>query len=182
MIRRKLFPGSPTTAGRRTTPAVTVTDTAFTAITRCAASSADGRETGGILLGHHRAHPQPVLDVVHAPGPGPQAVRRADFFRRDVRYAQAMADLAYRTDASIWIGDWHSHPGGPSRPSATDLTSYRALLTDAELGFEVFLTVIVTPDAATGWNHPRLTAWLITTRSVRLAALHARLPKEDATG
>ena len=161
---------------------MTLTDTARAAIIRNAAASADGRETGGILLGHHHRYPRPLLDVVHAAGPGPLAARRAEFFRRDVRHAQAVADLAYRTDGSIWIGDWHTHPGGPALPSTTDLASYRSLLADADLDFEVFLTVIVTPDPATGWTRPRLTGWLITTAHVRPARLRARLPdKDDAT-
>ena len=180
MIRRDPLPWPPAPTGGQTAPAVTVTDTAYTAITQFVASSTDGRETGGVLLGHHRAYPHPVLDVVHAAGPGPLAVRRADFFRRDVRHSQAMADLAYHTDASIWIGDWHSHPGGQPRPSTTDLTSYRSLLADAELGFAVFLTIIVTPDPATGWSRPCLTAWLVTTDRVRPTRLYARLPEKDA--
>lgn len=159
---------------------VTVTDTTRTSITRYAMASADGLETGGILLGHYRTHPRPVLDVVHAAGPGPRAVRQTDFFRRDVRHAQAVADLAYCTDASIWIGDWHTHPGGPAQPSDTDLASYRTLLADRDLRFEVFLTVIVTSDPTTGWRRALPTGWLITTASVLPAQLRARLRDKDA--
>ena len=104
---------------------VTVTDTCRAAVSRYAAAAEDGRETGGILLGHHRDRPRPVLDAVHAGDAGPRAVRQPDAFRRDVRHAQELADLAYRTDGSIWIGEWHTHPGGSPRPSRRDLTSYR---------------------------------------------------------
>jgi len=180
MNRRELLPGPPSTRDGKTAPAVTITHTAREVITRNATASADGRETGGILLGHLHEYPRPVLDIVHAAGPGPQAVRRADFFRRDVRHAQAVADLTYRTDASVWIGDWHTHLGGPALPSNTDLASYRTLLADAELGFEVFLTVIVTPEPTKGWIRPRLNGWLITTARVLPAPLRTRSPDKDA--
>jgi integrative and conjugative element protein (TIGR02256 family) len=170
---------APSARDGQTLPAVTVTDTACASMNRYATASADGRETGGILLGRHHARPRPVLDVVHAAGPGPRAVRRPDFFRRDVRHAQSVADLVHQTDTSVWIGDWHTHPGGPARPSDTDLASYRALLMDSELGFEVFLTIIVTADPAAGWTRPLATGWLITTACVFPARLPARLPDWD---
>jgi hypothetical protein len=91
-----------------------------------------------------------------------------------------MADLTYRTDTSVWIGDWHTHPGGPAQPSDTDLASYRTLLMDSDLRFEVFLTVVITSDPATGWARPIPTGWLITTVGVLPAPLHARLPERDA--
>ncbi len=160
-------------------PAVTVTDTARIAITRYAGESADGRETGGILLGHGPQRPRPILDVVHGIDPGPAAVRRTTIFRRDVQHAQAAADLAFYTDESLWIGEWHTHPEGPARPSSTDLTSYRRLLADAELDFAVFLAVIVTPDRAAGFRRPVLTGWLVTAAGVHAAPLHARLPEKD---
>ena len=142
---------------------VTVTDTCRTAVSRYAARAEDGRETGGILLGHHRDRPRPVLDVVHAGDAGPRAVRHAAAFRRDVLHAQALADLAYRTDGSIWIGEWHTHPNGPPRPSRRDLTSYRRMLSDPELAFHVFLAMIVLPGQDCGWHRPRLTGWVVTT-------------------
>jgi integrative and conjugative element protein (TIGR02256 family) len=145
---------------------VTVTDTCRAAVSRLAASAEDGRETGGILLGHDRDRPRPVLDAVHAGDAGPHAVRQAAAFRRDVPHAQALADLVYRTDGSIWIGEWHTHPAGPARPSRRDLTSYRRMLSDPELAFRVFLTVIVIPGEDYGWHRPLLTGWVVTTADV----------------
>ena len=159
---------------------VTITDTARGAINRRALASADGRETGGILLGHAPARPVPALDVVHAIGPGPRAVRRATVFRRDLRHAQAAADLAYHTDSSYWIGDWHTHPTGPPHPSSLDLTSYQSLLADTELDFAMFLAVIVTPDPVAGFRRPQLNGWLISLAGVRATPLRARLPEKDA--
>lgn len=142
---------------------VTLTDTGRDTILRHAQAAADGRETGGILLGHHQERPMPMLDVVHAGDAGPRAIRRADEFRRDVRHAQALADLAYSTDDSIWLGEWHTHLDGPAQPSYRDLASYRRVLGDPELAFHVFLSVIVLPDSDIGWKRPLLAGWAVST-------------------
>lgn len=89
-------------------------------------------------------------------------MREAVAFRRDVPHAQTLADLAYNTDGSIWLGEWHTHPGSPGRPSRRDLASYRNILADAELAFEVFLAIIVMPGRAHGWRRPRLTGWIVS--------------------
>jgi integrative and conjugative element protein (TIGR02256 family) len=157
---------------------VTVTDTARAAISQLAATADDDRETGGVLLGHHHFRPRPVLDVVHAGDAGPRAIRQPDGFRRDASHAQAFADLSYRTDGSIWLGEWHTHPGGPARPCRRDLTSYRRLLHDPGLGFEVFLTVIVLPDMATGWQRPRTAGWLVTATQAWPVSLLRRVDQE----
>ena len=142
---------------------VTVTDTCRAAVSRYAATAEDGRETGGILLGHHRERPRPIIDAVHAGDAGPHAVRQVAAFRRDVRHAQALADLAYRTDGSVWIGEWHTHPPGSPQPSSRDLTSYRRLLKDPELAFHVFLTMIILPSRDCGWSRPNFVGWVVTT-------------------
>ena len=161
---------------------VTVTDTCRTEVSRYAAAAEDGRETGGILLGHHRDRPRPVLDAVHAGDAGPRAVRQEAAFRRDVRHAQALADLAYRTDGSVWIGEWHTHPGGSHRPSRRDLTSYRRMLRDPELAFHVFLTMIVLPSQDCGWRRPRFTGWVVTTADVWPVPLLRRAHHLERTG
>lgn len=158
-------------------PIVTITDTALTAIITGARSAADGRETGGVLLGHYRAQADQLLDVVHAGDAGPRAVRRANFFRRDVAHAQALADLAYVTDGSIWLGEWHTHATGPA-PSVQDLVSYDLLLTDPELHFHLLLAVIALPDPDHRWDRPRLSGWLVTPSQARQVPLLRRTLEE----
>jgi integrative and conjugative element protein (TIGR02256 family) len=116
-----------------------------------------------------------VLDVVHAGDAGPRAIREAAFFRRDVAHAQALADLAYRTDGSIWLGEWHTHPDRLSRPSQLDLTSYRQMLNDPALAFTFFLAMIVLPGPSGGWHRPRLTGWVVSTADIWPALLRSRI-------
>lgn len=138
-----------------------VEEPALETIHALAPESADGRETGGILLGRGPV-PDGVVVIEQAGDPGPAAVRRRDFFLRDRLHAQALADTAWLDREAVWVGDWHTHPmGGPS-PSRRDLRTYAGLLAAAELGFEVFVSIIVVPDDDLGWGRPQLHPWILT--------------------
>ncbi|MDQ1684999.1 MAG: hypothetical protein QOC82_1736 [Frankiaceae bacterium] len=63
---------------------VVLSAAAHESIREHAPESADGRETGGILLGHLRGD---VANVEHAGDAGPKAVRTPTFFLRDLRHA-----------------------------------------------------------------------------------------------
>jgi integrative and conjugative element protein (TIGR02256 family) len=144
------------------TTSVRLSARALAAIATHATVSADGRETGGILLGFDESELGEML-VMEAGDPGPNAERRPDFFNRDLAHAQRLADEAHATTSSDWIGEWHTHPGGALAPSRTDLRTYRSFLRDSELGFSVFLALIVGPGDE-GWTKPRARAWLIEQR------------------
>jgi integrative and conjugative element protein (TIGR02256 family) len=137
---------------------------AVATITREAAISADGKETGGILLGFEQGELGEAL-ATEAGGPGPKAERRRDFFRRDLDHAQELAADAYRRTTARWIGEWHTHPRGALLPSAVDLRTYRGFLRDRDLDFQVFLALIVGPGEE-GWRKPQAAAWLIEPRRI----------------
>jgi integrative and conjugative element protein (TIGR02256 family) len=139
---------------------------AFAAIQETCRTTQDGLETGGILLGHQ--HRDGQLSVSRAGDPGPEAIRGSDAFRRDPAHAQRLADAAWSRDRSIWVGDWHTHPRGPASPSQLDLSTYLALLSDPELGFSLFLALVVVP---AGPASPVLFPWVITRTDVRSASL-----------
>ena len=132
---------------------------AVAAIRKEAAASADGRETGGILLGFDAKRGEPLV-VISAGGPGPRAERAPTFFRRDLQYAERLAEEAFLIDSAQWVGDWHTHPRGGGNPSATDLAGYHQIL-DQDRTFCVFLAIIVIPGPARGWSEPMLCPWLI---------------------
>lgn len=140
---------------------VVLSPTARLTMFREAQASEDGRETGGVLLGFD-PDPGAVIVITQAGDPGPKAIRRPDFFNRDLGHAQYLADSAFRLDHSRWVGDWHTHPAGGSEPSWKDMDTYNGFLDDAELQFGVFLAVILTPDAACGWERPDLRAWVVS--------------------
>jgi len=136
-------------------------------IRREAARSEDGKETGGILLGFE--DPDGVnYWVTQAGGPGPNAVRSPVRFVRDLGHAKTLAAKAYEVDGSLWIGDWHTHPGGPPRLSSTDLNSYRKVLATSDM--HSFLAILLLPGVE-GWRRPLVTGWQITPREVRSVQL-----------
>lgn len=154
---------------------LTLSHDALAAIGHHAVASGDGMETGGILLGHDRGQ---RIDVLHAGGPGPAAQRRADFFCRDIGYAQQFALDAWASDRSIWIGEWHTHLRWSARPSPLDLYTYRNLLADPALGLDRFVAVIVTA-TDDRWQSCRATGWTITARTIRRADIIRHHPPSD---
>lgn len=101
--------------------------------------SADGLETGGVLLGQASGD---LIEIRHAGDPGPGATRGTHTFHRDLAHAQHLADAAWQRDRSVWIGEWHTHPSGDLTPSAVDLDSYLRHLHDTDLGFDLFVAMI----------------------------------------
>lgn len=150
------------------TRTVTLTATAHETIASVCRAERQGRETGGVLLGHQ--YPNGGLTVTAAGDPGPGAVQTPVSFRRDPRHAEALADAAWQRDGSVWIGDWHTHPTGPSAPSDVDLGAYLALLHDPASGFDVFLALIVVPQGDSHSIYP----WTVTTRTASQTGLWVR--------
>jgi integrative and conjugative element protein (TIGR02256 family) len=148
---------------------IDIAPSARDSILRLARESADGRETGGILLGYG-PDANGVVHVEIAGDPGPAADRRPAFFSRDLTHATALAREAWRGSQAVWVGEWHTHPGGGSQPSARDLATYVRLLAASSLEFEVFVSIIVIPDEAKRWEAPHLFAWLLELTDVHEGA------------
>jgi integrative and conjugative element protein (TIGR02256 family) len=130
-------------------------------ITDLAAEADDGLETGGILLGTDHGLAGPLV-VKHCGGPGPAAIRRSTYFRRDLAHAAAMAANAAAADGSAWIGEWHTHGIAMPQPSGRDLRTYQGLLDDPDLAFARILAIIALASPGGGWQAPVLHAWSFT--------------------
>lgn len=76
-------------------------------------------ETGGILMGRTRSRTTVVRALI---GPGPEAEHRRYSFSPDHEWqTQAVADVYASFKRAIdYLGDWHTHPGGTTRPSERD--------------------------------------------------------------
>lgn len=134
---------------------VSLTSAAYASIVVEAFSRQDSAETGGVLLGYNDG---PRVSVTHAGPPGPRAIHQPDFFLRDLEFAQNFASNGWAECEAQWIGEWHTHPAGVLIPSHADVKSYRQHITDPELGFEAFLSIIV-QKTRTGISQ---CAWIIT--------------------
>jgi integrative and conjugative element protein (TIGR02256 family) len=137
--------------------------------------AADGKETGGILLGHDQGMAGGFV-IRHCGDPGPRAVRQRAHFERDLAHAQKLADQAADRDGSVWLGEWHTHLLELPVPSLHDLMTYRALLFDVELGFPRFLSLIVLSGPGGEWSCPRIFAWSVTASSMGSLAVAVEQP------
>jgi integrative and conjugative element protein (TIGR02256 family) len=145
---------------------LTVTSHAHRQLVTEAQLSADGNETGGILLGRDLGMGQGFL-ICHCGGPGPDAVRQPSHFMRDLAHAMELAEQAAVTDGSAWIGEWHTHLVDLPAPSPHDLLTYRKLLLDREIAFPRLLCLVVLPSTDGLWSQPRISGWSISLRSIR---------------
>lgn len=138
-----------------TAPSVSITDSALATIASESRRSADGLETGGILLGTEIPN---EISLRHAGGPGPNARRAPRRFLRDLQHAQQLAADAWTRDGSQWIGEWHTHPLGDLAPSDLDLDSYLRHLHDPDLRLDRFVAIIV---GGVSDHDPIAATWLI---------------------
>ncbi len=78
-------------------------------------------ETGGILLGVILQTGDNL--ITHAIGPGPNAIKRSNEFRKDFKYSVKMLNHMYKKYSVDFLGDWHKHPSNGVRYSAKDYAS-----------------------------------------------------------
>ncbi|MBA2555995.1 MAG: Mov34/MPN/PAD-1 family protein [Chloroflexi bacterium] len=99
-------------------------------------------EVGGWLLGYWSADERSVV-ISHATPPGPRGtpfgVRIGAEGHRD-RFDQAWT----ASDGHVtFLGDWHTHPGGPVAPSEKDREALRKLATQPDYDTPQPLAIIV---------------------------------------
>lgn len=91
--------------------------------------AAHGRkETGGLLIGYVNAKRE-IVYITHALDPSRDSLGTEDFFVRGSQgYPQAVKEIESKTGGLLgYVGDWHTHPDGPARPSALDHKALAAI-------------------------------------------------------
>jgi len=111
-------------------------------------------ETGGIVLGYWGCPTgEPVITAMI--GPGPKAVHKARSFRPDVAFHQAASLEAFEQSngRTVYLGDWHTHPGGPDLLSRRDLRTLGRISRSAmaQLPTPLMLIVAGPPYRMTTW-------------------------------
>jgi integrative and conjugative element protein (TIGR02256 family) len=117
-------------------------------------------EIGGWLLGYW-SEDRMALVVTHATPPAargtPFAVTISGKGHRQ-RFDQAW----HATDGVVtFVGDWHTHPGGPAIPSSTDAKAARQLATDPDYGTQrPLLAIVANPRWPRSPQHRHVRFWL----------------------
>jgi integrative and conjugative element protein (TIGR02256 family) len=106
------------------------------------ARDAAPNETGGMLVGWAVATEIVVTQVI---APGPDAIFARDHFEPDGRWQNGQLARIYRaSDFTVtYLGDWHSHPRGPGRPSRRDRETAAAVSADTDARAPEPLTLLV---------------------------------------
>lgn len=83
-------------------------------------------ETGGVLMGRRDGAD---LRVTHLIGPGPGATHERTCFEYDAEYVMGEIRRIVRETrgASIYLGDWHTHPNGDNVLSPQDMDILRCI-------------------------------------------------------
>jgi integrative and conjugative element protein (TIGR02256 family) len=84
-------------------------------------------EEGGILLGAYREGGMEVTGLTEA-APSDERMLTS-FVRQDTRHQEVATEAWTASGGTItMVGEWHTHPSGEPRPSATDLGTWKAAL------------------------------------------------------
>lgn len=104
--------------GRLSIPAVWISTALLAQLHELAREHAP-LETGGMLVGWHH-HSDVAIDAMIDAGPG--ALRKRTSFVPDGPWQQRQLETVYAQSGRTvtYLGDWHSHPHGPARPSGQD--------------------------------------------------------------
>lgn len=101
------------------------------------------RETGGILLGHEVD--DRTLRVTAVSPPGPRALKRPRFFRRDTKFLQRWLERRCELSGGRddYVGEWHVHHALDAPPSCLDCAALRRIASKPNYPTNTPLLVIV---------------------------------------
>jgi integrative and conjugative element protein (TIGR02256 family) len=102
-------------------------------------------ESGGVLLGYLDPEDSKHIQVLKQVGPGPKALHKSHRFEPDGAWQERRIAAAYRNSDTLvrYLGDWHSHPNGGSRPSGLDRSTAAKIASTPQAQTPHPLTVIL---------------------------------------
>ena len=138
---------------------------------------ANGRETGGVLLGYWGCGAGDAV-VTHSIGPGPGSFHGKRKFIPDWDYQFAeIARLYQESDRLLhYLGDWHSHPAGSGLLSAIDRKTLGTIARakGARVAHPIMLVLAGGPEwHIHAWQLQRAAGWF--RRRVSVRKLHIRI-------
>lgn len=132
-------------------------------------------ETGGMLLGKREAWGDfDALDVQGHIGPGVNVARHVAMFRGVGGEAAVKTFLwyYYNHPGTVYVGEWHKHPSGFTRPSGGDYATVTAKMLPHEP--ELLIPIVAAPSGR-NWNQYQIRFYWITRARPEFIELPVRL-------
>ena len=104
-------------------------------------------EVGGLVAGYLNDEAAVVTEMV---GPGPLAKHQHDTFLPDRAYQTERMHSLFRASGgrTVYLGDWHTHPEGPSILSPLDKKTMRVIANSPEANCTNPLMILLSSDGA----------------------------------
>jgi integrative and conjugative element protein (TIGR02256 family) len=125
------------------------------------AKESNAIETGGILVGTYDS--KGLYLVQKATGPGPNAVRTATTFEKDIEYCQnQLAKITQELGGNtLYLGEWHYHPTLSHDPSGTDINSLAEIAAQENYLIERPIMLIISKNLEVGLSvHAKNGRWV----------------------
>lgn len=108
-------------------------------------------ETGGVVTGYRSGAHQVITQVL---GPGPGATHTAGGFFPDHDWQCAELDSIFAASqgATVYLGDWHTHPGGRPKMSGIDRQTLLRIARHQEARAPQPLMIIGAGNDVKGWD------------------------------
>ena len=101
-------------------------------------------ETGGILMGSYIEGGSTAY-VTRVEGPPCDSKRERNRFYRGINDLRDLVESLWKS-GEHYLGEWHSHPGGLSRPSGGDVRQMKAIAKDHEAHCPEPILVVISED------------------------------------
>jgi integrative and conjugative element protein (TIGR02256 family) len=116
-----------------------------------ACGRAEGKETGGIVIGHYNdRHDRAIVTAVSLAPPDSRSGRT--WFARGAAGLQAWIDRLWRSRRDYYLGEWHFHPFASAQSSPTDLAQMRAFAESPLLRCPEPVLLIIGGDPVGTWE------------------------------
>jgi integrative and conjugative element protein (TIGR02256 family) len=111
---------------------------------------ADGRETGGVLIGNYSAN-NTCASITQILGPTQDSKSGRTWFIRGISGLQKLIDRYWERDRHYYLGEWHFHPNALPDPSGQDIAQMRSIATSQAFNCPEPLLIIMGGNPA---KHP----------------------------
>lgn len=112
---------------------------------------AAGKETGGILVGQYTEDLRCAHILAASPAPR-DSHSGPTWFYRGVRRLQRWLDVVWARQHQYYLGEWHFHPQGGSRPSSTDILQMEQIAASPDYHCPEPILIIIGGDVTRKWD------------------------------